>query len=541
MDAGLVTSNESTIDTEPSRSVAGNVRLISGCTFLSRILGLIRDAGMAMTFGNGLLMDAFTIAFRLPNLARRLFGEGALTAAFLPAFVAEQEQSGPASAARLARGVLATLSVVLLIVTVLAELGIGAVAMFAEPTPATELLLLLTAILLPYLGVICLSAQLSAILHGQNTFLVPALVPIVLNVVWIAGLIGVTIGIDDPQSRMVVLAVCVVFAGVLQFALPAGVLWRKGFPLLGSWRAAQSQVAHVWRGVLPILCGLAVTQLNPLIDSFIAWAFSAEGDATSRFTLATGTASALYLGQRLFQFPIGVFGVAFGTVLFPRLARSASQHDFDDVRRQLAYGLRLVSYVTIPATAGLMLLAEPLTDLLFRHGAFDSQDAQQTSAMIVAYGAGVWSVCGLLIVNRTFYALGNRVTPLRLGLMALAVNVVLDFLLLPVCGGTGLAWATSMSLTVQLATSIMCLRQILGSFWNHSVVWTIAQSVFATALMTLAVVALLQTLPATDLLLRRFLRVGLPFSVAVVIYALVTWRLRMPEFNDLLGRHDSSS
>ena len=217
-------------------SVAGNVRLISGFTFLSRILGLVRDAGMAMTFGNGLLMDAFTIAFRLPNLARRLFGEGALTAAFLPAFVAEQEQSGPASAARLARGVLATLSIVLLLVTVLAELGIGAVAIFADPTPASELLLLLTAILLPYLGVICLSAQLSAILHGQNSFLVPALVPIVLNVVWIAGLVGVTISIDDPQVRMVVLAACVVFAGFLQFALPAGVLWRNGFPLLGDWR-----------------------------------------------------------------------------------------------------------------------------------------------------------------------------------------------------------------------------------------------------------------------------------------------------------------
>ncbi len=521
-------------------SVAGNVRLISGFTFLSRILGLVRDAGMAMTFGNGLLMDAFTIAFRLPNLARRLFGEGALTAAFLPAFVAEQEQSGPASAARLARGVLVTLSIVLLLVTVLAELGIGAVAILTDPTPASELLLLLTAILLPYLGVICLSAQLSAILHGQNSFLVPALVPIVLNVVWIAGLVGVTIGIDDPQVRMVVLAACVVFAGFLQFALPAVVLWRNGFPLLGDWREARSQVAHVWRGVLPILFGLAVTQLNPLIDSFIAWAFSAEGDAATTNTLAQGTASALYLGQRLFQFPIGVFGVALGTVLFPQLARSASLHDYAAVRRVFAFGLRLVSFVTIPATAGLMLLADPLTDLLFRHGAFDSQDAQQTSAMIFAYGAGVWSVCGLLIVNRAFYALGNRETPLRLGLMALVVNVVLDFLLMSVCGGTGLAWATSVSLTLQLVTSLMCLQQILGGFLDRDVWRTIAKSVLATTLMTLVVIAILEMFPPTETMLRRSIRVGLPFLSAVLIYTVVTWQLRMPELRELLGRGESS-
>ena len=541
MDAALASSNESDTDAEPpSRSVAGNVRLISGCTFLSRILGLVRDAGMAMTFGNGLLMDAFTIAFRVPNLARRLFGEGALTAAFLPAFVAEQEQSGPAAAARLARGVLATLSVVLLVVIVLAELGIAAFAALSNPTPATELLLLLTAILLPYLGFICLSAQLSAILHGENQFLAPALVPIVLNVVWIAGLVGVTIGIDDPKTQMIGLAILVVFAGFLQFVLPAGVLTRRGFPLLGGWRAAKTQVTHVWRGVLPILGGLAVTQLNPLIDSFIAWAFSADGDATSSYALATGTASALYLGQRLFQFPIGVFGVALGTVLFPRLAKSASQHDFAAVRKQLAFGLRLVSYVTIPATAGLMLLAEPLTDLLFRHGAFDNEDARQTSAMILAYGAGVWSVCGLLIVNRTFYALGNRVTPLRLGLLALVANIVLDFMLLPVCGGSGLAWATSISLTLQLAASIVCLRQILGSFLDRTLARTIMQSVFATTLMTMAVIALLYFLPATDTLLWRLLRVGLPFFVAVVIYAVVTWRLRMPEFGELLGRDDRS-
>ncbi|WP_166829350.1 murein biosynthesis integral membrane protein MurJ [Thalassoroseus pseudoceratinae] len=530
------------MDAESSgNSVAGNVRLISGCTFLSRILGLVRDAGMAMTFGNGLLMDAFTIAFRLPNLARRLFGEGALTAAFLPAFVAEEEQSGPASAARLARGVLFTLSLVLLAVILLAEVGIVAFAVLSDPTPGNELLLQLTAILLPYLGFICLSAQFSAILHGRNDFLAPALVPIVLNIVWIAGLIGVTTGITDPKTRMIILAACVVFAGFLQFALPASVLWQRGFPLLGDWRESKSQVIHVWQGVLPILCGLAVTQLNPLIDSLIAWSFSAEGDATSANSLASGTASALYLGQRLFQFPIGVFGVALGTVLFPRLARSASQNDFIAIRRELAFGLRLVTYVTIPATAGLMLLAGPLTDLLFRHGAFDSQDAQQTSAMILAYGAGVWSVCGLLIVNRTFYALGNRETPLRLGLFALVANVVLDFLLLPIFKGSGLAWATSISLTIQLVASLVCLRHTLGEFLDRDVWRTIAKSVLATTVMTLAVVSLLRTLPATETLLHRFLRVGVPVAAAVAIYAVVSWRLRMPEFHELLGRSDSKT
>ncbi|MGH7200279.1 MAG: lipid II flippase MurJ, partial [Planctomycetaceae bacterium] len=315
------------------------LRLVSLLTLLSRVLGLARDVGMAVVFGGGPVMDAFSVAFRLPNLARRLFGEGALTAAFLPVFVRELEaHSGRQSAWKLASAVLGLLAITLTALVLIAEALLIGLMEWGGFSAETDLLLGLTAVLLPYLIVICVAAQISAVQHALGQFAWPALLPALLNVIWIAALAVAVWLFETDRQRIYAVAVCVMLAGVVQVLAPLPALWRLGFRFDAGWWSARRQVQEIARAMLPVVLGLSVTQLNTFADSLIAWGFAAPlgaSDATMplpggpAYPLDSGTASALYFGQRMYQFPLGVFGVALGTVLFPLLARHAERGRLD--------------------------------------------------------------------------------------------------------------------------------------------------------------------------------------------------------------------
>ncbi len=531
------------------RSLAG-LRLIGVLTLVSRILGMVRDIGMATLFGNGMILDAFTVAFRIPNLARRLFGEGALTAAFLPEFVRESDRAGLAAAWTLTTAVLVQLARVLVTVCLIAEIVLVGLWWSGAAGPATGMLLGLTAILLPYLIAICLAAFFSAVLHAMGNFLWPALLPILLNLIWIAAIwLGAPL-VDTPEEKIHLIAVCIVCGGVVQLLTPLPKLRGFGYRFVAEWRKAAPQVRAITRSMIPILLGLSVTQLNTLLDSLIAWGFSSpidlppDGNGTTslRYPLLSGTAAALYLGQRLYQFPLGVFGVSLGTVLFPQFARHAAQKRFDQLSDDLTWGLRLVLAVGLPASAGLMLLASPLTSLLFEYGRFDSNDARQTAGMIFAYGSGVWAYCGLLIVHRGYYAVGNRLTPLRVGLLTVGVNVALNFALMWWLSGTGLALATALAAIFQITvlTSMLAGDRIRID-WPafNSTLW---KALVATAVMSVVCQASLRGLDAFDTLpAKRLLRVACPMTVSILTYALVAWKLGMPELRLLLNRNPEAA
>jgi putative peptidoglycan lipid II flippase len=533
--------------TEPSAVLAG-FRLVGIFTFLSRLLGLARDVTMAAVFGNGAVMDAFSVAFRIPNLARRVFGEGALTAAFLPVFVQEHEQHGPGPAWKLASTVFNVLAVTLCGIVLLGELWLWFTVAALDSSPEGRLLTGLTAVMLPYLVLICLAAQIAAVMNALGHFSWPAFSPMILNLVWLGTLWWIVPGIADPTAQIYVVAAAVVVAGVLQLAAPLPALRRLGFEYHFGWREMGGRVGGIARSMLPIVIGLSITQLNTLADSVIAWSFSqpetavmrdsdpdpgsdrvAMSAANSTFELSAGTASALYFAQRMYQFPLGIFGVALGTVLFPLLARHAGAGRLDRLRDDLGLGLRLVMAIGLPASVGLVVLARPLTALLFQHGEFDAADAEATSAMIAGYSVGVWAYCGVLIAHRGYYAIGDRTTPLRVGLAIVALHLGLSFLLLWLLGGVGLALSTAIAAMVQFVMVAWLIQSRIGPLdWQRLGAATLRAGI-ACALMTGACLAAMDVTPALSGLTGRAIAVAGPLVAGAAVYLIAARVLRLDE------------
>jgi putative peptidoglycan lipid II flippase len=497
---------------------------------------------MAAAFGAGPVMDAFSVAFRIPNLARRLFGEGAQTSAFLPVFVRIQEQQGLPAAQRLSAGMFRSLGRLLIGIVLLVELLLAAVWWLAPLSRDAALLVEFLMWLMPYLIGICLAAQQSAVLHGLRQFGVPALLPVVLNLVWLVAIPLTFALVIDPIVRMRWLCASILLAGALQMSIPLVILRRQGFRGTAAGPDVRGLVAEVYRSMAPVLLGVTITQINTLFDSLVAWLLSPGVDSMSLAanwlpglpTLQNGTASALYFGQRMYQFPLGLIGVGLGTVLFPQFARHASRQDQAALNRDLTDGLRLTLAVGLPAGIGLMLLASPATQLLFRHGEFTADAVTLTSRMIVAYGLGVPAFIGLLIVQRCYYAVGDRATPVRHGMIAMGLNIVLDVALLLVCGEAGLAWATSVSACVQFALATFVIQRSVGHLPWRSLRGTLCRTLVACLVM--GVVCLQVTPVARDSLSERLVATALPLVIGGSVYLATAALIGLREPWQLLTR-----
>ena len=516
-------------------TLAAGFRIVSVCTLLSRVLGLARDMALAALFGAGPILDAFTVAFRIPNLARQLFGEGALTAAFLPIFVREMQSADPQAPWRMATAVFRALSGILVGIVVLAELVLGATLLFASLSTDVRLLLELLAILFPYLPFICLAALVSAILHSLRHFTWPALLPVLLNLVWLGGTGAAAVLFDDPLTRIRAIAACLAFAGALQLGLALWAARRRGFWFTREWRAARPRVREVFLAMLPVVLGFSVGQANAMLDSLIAWAAGNTplGDWLP-VTIDAGTASALYFGQRMYQFPLGVFGVALGTVLFPLLARHAQAGDRAALCTELSYGVRLTIAIGFPASAGLVMVSGPVTALLFQHGRFDADDARRTAQMVAVYGAAVWAYIALLILNRGFYAIGDRITPVRIGLVIAPLNLLLNIVLLCVLGGVGLAIGTATAAAIQAVLALWLLQARAGRLEWTSIRRTALKSFLCTIVMSAACLLVLQLLPSGDALTWRAVRAVVPVTLGATVYMASARLAGLPEPWDLL-------
>ena len=533
-------------DAEDSRgAMLGRVRSVGMLTLLSRILGLVRDGVMATQFGNGMIRDAFSVAFRVPNLARQLFGEGALSTAFLPVFIRDLEQNDKETAFRTATAVLISVSVFLFWSLLIAETLVLAVWHFAELNQEAHLLLGLTAVLLPYLLLVCVLAQACAIMHGLGSFSVPAMFPVLLNALWISAAIIVWNSISHSVTRIYAISASIVGIGVVQLILSWPTLKKLGFEFQRTWRDNADRVREIRRTMLPVVLGLSITQLNTLLDSVMAWLLTSPSYPTqtgwlSNYPLSEGTASALYLGQRLYQFPLGVFGVALGTVIFPLLALHAERKELTRFRDDFLHGLRLVIGIGLPASAGLILVAAPLTDALFRHGAFTHSDSRQTAAMIMMYGLGVWASCGLLIVNRAFYALGDRRTPLQAGVLSVLVNLVASLTLVWPLEGRGLALATAISAAFQFALAAWLLSKRLESVdWLDlgGVTW---RAIVCTGAMCVVVMLLsgwLSSLEYPGEATRRATLLASPVAAGIFVYLTMARMTGLHEPFELLQRN----
>lgn len=538
-----MTDHEGSTDDKPDQQAGGlfsGLRIVSLCTLVSRVLGFIRETAIAGLWGLSPVSDAFVGAFKIPNLARALFGEGALSAAFTPLFVREQEQHGRDAAMQLASSVFVWLGLWLTVLVAVMELLLAGTIWLAPLTAEWRLWLVLTALMLPYLPLICLTAQMGAVLNALGRFVWPALLPVLFNVsslaaIWILQRFELT---AEVQAHW--LAGFVVLTGGLQLAAPWPQLWRLGFRPRGNWFAMRDRIHELLGMMAPVVVGLSITQVNTFCDTLIAFVMSRPQDVAASMwrPLEFGTVSALNLGQRLFQFPLGILGAALGTVIFPVLARHAERGEWQRLRDDLSLGLRLVFVVGLPASAGLWLLAEPLAVVLFQRGHVTSANATQISEMIATYGLSVWAFCGLLIVQRGYYAIGDRITPLKIGLCVVLVDIILNFSLIFAIGGRGLALSTSLCGILQFGLCLLFIQDRVGRLPWWSLASNAGRAVLGTVGMTLVSSWVLHSLSAGAVnAAGRLLQLGVTILAAIASYALLAAILRLDEFWMLLRSH----
>ncbi|OEU52529.1 MAG: murein biosynthesis integral membrane protein MurJ [Desulfobacterales bacterium C00003060] len=447
--------------------------IVGTATLLSRILGFVRDVIVAWFFGAGMSADAFFVAFRIPNLLRRLFAEGSLTISFIPVFTEYLSRNGREEAFRLARCACWLLSIVLTVVAVagilLSPLIIHIIAPgFLSSPEKFDLTVILTRIMFPYIFFIGLVALCMGILNALGHFAAPALAPVMLNLAMISAVILFSPHLEKPALG---LAIGVIIGGILQLGLQVPFLIRRGFRLTIRGPLYHPAIKRIALLMTPAVFGAAVYQINVFIGTILA------------SLLPEGSISYLYYADRLVQFPLGVFGIAMATALLPSLSRLAAKNDLEGLRISFAYALKLVFFITIPAMTGLIVLKEPIVRLLFQRGAFDVATTRLTAEALFYYALGLWAFSGVRIVVSTFYALQDTKTPVKMAVISLLVNVLLSISLMGPMQHGGLALATSLAAMTNLILLVLALKKRLGRIGAQDIIGSVLKSTAAAAVM----------------------------------------------------------
>jgi len=488
-------------------------------TLLSRILGFVRDMVTAYFFGAGLAADAFFVAFRIPNLLRRLVAEGALTIAFVPVFTDYLTQRSREDAFALVRATLTALSLVLVGLSLAGVLlspwiiRIFAPGFWADPEKFA-LTVLLNRIMFPYIFFVGLVALAMGILNALGRFAAPALAPVMLNLGMIGCMYFLRSYFDPP---VMALAVGVIVGGLLQVLLQLPSLFREKGLLGLSFNFRHPGLATVLKLMGPAAFGAAVYQVTQFINTLLA------------SFLPQGSVSALYYADRLVQFPLGIFAIAVASAVLPSMSRQASAKDIPGLTDTLSYSLRLVLFITLPAMVGLIVLAGPIFQLLFQRGSFDAQATKMCAEALVAYGVGLWAFSGLQIVVRAFYALKDTKTPVYTAMAALLIDMVVAVSLMGWLRHIGLALATSVAATANLVILTYILRRRLGRMDGRRIVSSLVRSGAAAVGMGLVVLAVRILGGRSGDVVALGLKVIGAVGLGVMVYLLLAWWWKSPE------------
>ncbi|MHC4555439.1 MAG: murein biosynthesis integral membrane protein MurJ, partial [Planctomycetota bacterium] len=428
-------------------------RQIAFLTVISRVFGMVRDVAYAHFFGRGVLMDIWTIAFMIPNLSRRIFGEGAASSSLIPIY-SEELKNNPDKSADLARTAATVIFAVLAVIVVLGELWIRWYYNSHVLIPETQLKLKLIALMLPYACLICTVAVLGGVLNAHRHFAMPAAAPIALNIFIIGSMcVGGWLFKLPNETLVFVVAIGILFAGVTQMLMQMIPLARCGVVVRPALKVKTEAFKKIMILMGPMILGLTVTQLNTLADILIANGLSGSEDRGAffmwfgrevNFPVWAGSVSSLYFSQRLYQFPLGVLGISLATAIFPVLSAAAADKDEPLLSKTILNGFQLAFFVALPATAGLILVARPLTAVLFEHGQFGAEDTTQVRWVLIFYSVGLCGYFLQQLITRAF---------------AVGVNVTLNLTLIWPLGVKGLALATALCSYLQVVILWLVLRK----------------------------------------------------------------------------------
>jgi putative peptidoglycan lipid II flippase len=511
---------------DEKRSVAKAAGKISIATTCSRILGFVRDVLLARIFGASVFTDAFFVAYRIPNLLRELFGEGSVSAGYIPVFTEYLNSDRRDEAKKLAGVTLGFLMSLLLIICMAGILAAPVIARLVAPNfvhnPGQfSLTITLLRIMFPFLVFISLAALAMGTLNSLRVFFIPALAPAFFNLAMIAAALFVAPHFSVP---IVAIAVSVTVGGALQYGVQIVPLARRGFNVRPDFSFSHAGLRRILLLVTPVVLSTGVIHINVLISNIFAT------------YLPTGSVTYLYYGYRLILFPIGIFGISVAMALLPSLSEYASKGDMDELRETFSFSLRLVFFTSVPAMAGLIALSGPIVNTLFQRGEFTYEATRGTVYALVFYATGIWVFSGLRIVRAVFYSMQDTMTPLKVALITVFVNAFLCYVLKgPLLHG-GLALALVISSAVNFFVLFVILRSKLGRVDGGKILRSFIKTVTASSIIGVIAWSLLRGemwKESGKIAEKAFLLAGV-IAMSAGAYLLIMYLMRSEELTYLL-------
>ena len=515
------------------KHILKSASIITLVTIISRILGYVRDQRLTLLLGTTAGADSFIIAYRIPNLLRRLVGEGAMTASFIPVFTGYMAEKSREELWRFANRVFWTLALILAILTVLGMVfSSQAVHLFTflgkGPTQWQQAVDL-NRVMFPYIFFIGLAALAMAILNCFHVFGLPAATPILLNVTMITFSIGaVWRYFNNPALA---LAVGVIVGGTLQFLIQVPLLVKQGMSFAPSISFRDAGVRAVGRLMIPGFFGIGVAQINFFVDTIFATAAK----------MPEGSVIALYVADRVMELVLGGYAIAVATAILPMMSHQAAAHDYEALKKTFAFSLRIVSYITIPAAVGLVILREPIIRVLFEHGEFTQASTALTAHALLFYALGLPAFAAVKLIVPAFYSTKDTKTPVRVAAYAMAINILLNFLFLKTFFQTfyngGPAMATTLAGYFNFLMLFVIFRLRYGRLGTLQIFASMVKIIICSALMGLLCWAMVTYSHFANLV--SFLpQLGVFIATivaATVAYIGLTWLLRCPEVEEVYG------
>jgi putative peptidoglycan lipid II flippase len=447
--------------------------IISALTMASRMLGLVREIVFATFLGAGSYADAFQVAFRIPNLLRDLFAEGALSAAFVPTYTREMKEGGPQRAHQLASRLLSVLAVVLSALVVLGLVFtrplVGVLAPGFDPSKLA-ITIELTRIMLPFLPLVSFAALAMGMLNAQGRYGIPAFAPAMFNlvaIVWAAGLWAMGLG---PAQIVIGWAIGTVVSGAAQLLIQVPPLWKEGWRYHPEWKPGDPGLRAIGRLMAPATVGLAAVQVN----IFISTSFASHQD---------GAVAWLAYAFRILYLPIGIFGVAVGTVATTGLAQRAAQGDMEGLKDTLRRGLAAVAFLSVPATVGLVVLRIPIVRLLFERGVFYPSDTMHTATALALYSIGLVAYTGVKVLAPAFYSMGRPRVPLMASVSAVVTNLLVIAVLHGALGYRAIALGTALGSLINALVLVSFFQRWMGGLATRELGWALLKMIVAAVLM----------------------------------------------------------
>lgn len=517
-------------------------KVVAGLTLLSRVFGMVRD--MSITWlGATWLTDAFQIAFFLPNLFRRLFGEGVLSAAFIPVFTDTHEKSGHDSARRLLANAMGLLAAFLSVLMLLLIAGLLIWVWLSGPDrPDRRYLVLFAGVMLPFMVLVCMLALASAALNCRGHFAYPAAAPIILNLCMIsADWVAIAFWPGSLEAQLTTICVSVSVAGVIQIA---GVFWllrSMGLADRPRLRPIEPGIGKIIRTMAPALIGAGFLQLSSFFDYATMWLLSANQytDALNIFgweihrPLAAGVVVKVRAANNLAMFPMGVFALSLGAAVFPLLSRYASRGDMVNLRDSLNRACRLAVTESLATGVGLFMLAGPIVQLIYRHRGFTAADAQVTTGVLKCWVVGMWAFCLYPIMTRAFYSMKDTKTPLKIaGCMSIVyMSLVAGLVFVPGVGPLAFGIVPPVTFSLNILVMFLVLRKRIGRFGGRRLAASAIRSAVAAGAMAVGLYGLEWLLGPSA---HPAMSVALGVPLGAGIFILAVYLLRSPELGELM-------